>query len=278
MFDKIKKFLRSLLCKPNVSTDTKPSDKITSDVTVSDSTSTKTPTEIKRDISVSERKTSVSHSRRGEDLSAEAQLAYFMDQYLYANFPTGKAFSTIRRVHDKEEQLRGVDVEFVGTDGRVYCIDEKAQLYYLNRNLPTFAFELLFKRGSYDTTGWLCNPKLKTDFYMLIWPFATQNTPKGISWTQFTKADCLLVQKQRLLKMLAHKGLTVEKLQADAKDIRASGRIGKIPIPGLTGIYYYASDSSKYREAPINVVISKSLLMDIAQRRYIVTPESLSTD
>lgn len=278
MFEKIIKFLHDLLCKPKDSTAKKTSVEIKHDITVLDSTAPKAPIEIKSDITVSDEKTSASHSRRGEDLSAEAQLAYFMDQYLYANFPTGKAFSTIRRVHDKEEQLSGVDVEFVGVDSRVYYVDEKAQLYYLNRNLPTFAFELLFKRGCNDTTGWLCNPKLKTDFYMLIWPFATQNTPKGISWTQFTKADCLLIQKQRLLKMLAHKGLTVERLQADARDIRASGRVGKIPIPGLAGIYYYASDSSKYSEAPINVVISKSLLMDIAQRRYIVTPESISTE
>lgn len=217
-------------------------------------------------------------SRRHDDLSAEAQLAYYMDKYLYTHFPNGNSFSSIRRIHDKEEQLSGVDVELIGTDGKVYCVDEKAQLYYLNKNLPTFAFELLFKRGNNDTTGWLCNPTLKTDFYMLIWPFATQSSCKGIRWHQFTKADCLLIPKKRLLKTLADKGLTVEKMQADAKAIRVSGQIGKIPIPGLRGIYYYASDPNSYREAPINIVISKSLLLDVAQRRYIVTPESVATE
>ena len=216
-------------------------------------------------------------SRRNEDLSAEAQLAYFMDKYLYADFPTRNAFASIRRIYDKEEQLHRVDVEFVGTDGKVFYVDEKAQLYYLNQDLPTFAFELLFKRGAYDTTGWLCNSTLKTDFYMLIWPSATQNTCKGIRWEQFTRADCLLIQKSKILKMLASKGLTVERLQEDARSIRASGQTGKIPISNIRGIYYYASDPSRYKEAPINIIISKPILIELAQRRYIVTPDNIIT-
>lgn len=257
MLEKIRDYLRRFFCNPEPPT-------------VSESVPEVAP-------SKEERTPEVLQSRRDSDLSAEAQLAYFMDRYLYANFPTGSAFSTIRRVRNKEEQLSGIDVEFVGTDGRVYYVDEKAQLYYLNKDLPTFAFELLFKRGPYDTIGWLCNPTLKTDLYMLIWPFATQSSCKGITWDQFTKADCLLIQKQKILKMLANKGLTVERMQADAKDIRKSRQTGKIPISGLKGIYYYSSNPNQYREAPINIVISKAILMDLAQRRYIVTPENIIT-
>ena len=206
-------------------------------------------------------------------MSAEAQLACFMDKYLYSNFPNNEAFDNIRRIDDKREQLNGIDVEFIGKDGKHYCVDEKAQLYYLNQDLPTFAFEILFKRNGYDTTGWLCNDSLKTDLYMLIWPFATQDTPKGITWDKFTKADCLLIQKKRLLKMLSDKGLSIEEMLDGARRIRRSGKTGKIPIAGLRGIYYYASNPQRYREAPINIVISKNILNEIAQRRYIVLPE-----
>ena len=217
-------------------------------------------------------------SNREEDHSAEAQLNIFLDKYLYARFPTGSSFSSIRRTHDKSEQLSGVDVEFVGTDGRIYFVDEKAQLHYLNQNLPTFAFELLSYQKGYDTVGWLCNSKLKTDFYMLVWPFATQDSYKGITYQQFTQADCLLVQKQKLLKMLGSKGLTVERMMADANEIRRDGKTGKIPIPGIRGIYYYASQSHKYKEAPINIVISKQILITIAQRRYIVSSDTITTE
>lgn len=220
----------------------------------------------------------ITHSNREEDHSAEAQLNIFMDRYLYARFPTGSSFSSIRRTKDKSEQLSGVDVEFIGTDGRVYFVDEKAQLHYLNQNLPTFAFELLSYQKGYDTVGWLCNSKLKTDFYMLVWPFATQDSYKGITYQQFTCADCLLIQKQKLLKMLDAKGLSVEKMMADANEIRRNGKTGKILIPGVRGIYYYASQKHKYKEAPINVVISKQLLISLAQRRYVVSPEIVTTE
>ena len=216
-----------------------------------------------------------SNAHRVEDHSAEAQLAIFLDRYLYDRFPTGSAFSSIRRVQSKEEQLNGVDVEFIGTDGRVYCVDEKAQLHYLNQNLPTFAFELYSYQKGYDTVGWLCNDKLKTDFYLLIWPCATQDAYEGITWEQFTKADCLLIQKRKILKMLASKGLTVERMLSDARKIRASGQKGKIPIEGIKGIYYFASYPKKYQEAPINIIISKPFLLELAQRRYLVSPQGI---
>ena len=222
--------------------------------------------------------TSKSRSRRTNDLAAESQLAVFLDKYLYADFPTKASFSEIKRIYDKDEQLQGVDVEFRGTDGHIYYVDEKAQLYYLNQNLPTFAFEILFKRGYEDTIGWLCNPSLKTDLYMLIWPFASQDTCYGITWDRFTKLDCLLVSKDKILRMLANYGLTVDRMQQDAMNIRANGQTGKIPIHGLRGIYYYASNSSRYQEAPINIVVAKPLLMNIAQRRYIVTRDNIISE
>lgn len=214
-------------------------------------------------------------SRRNDDMSAEAQLGVFLDTYLYNDFPHKESFSYIERVHNKAEQLAGVDVRFTSKDGTVYDVDEKAQLYYINKELPTFAFEIQFLREGKETIGWLCNESLLTDLYLLIWPFATQDTPKGIRWDQFTKADCLLIQKNRILSLLEKEGLTIEKMLADASSFRKTGRIGKVAIPGVKGIYYYASDPCKYREAPINIVITKDKLLKIAQRRYIVTQDGV---
>ena len=219
---------------------------------------------------------SVIRSRRNDDMSAESQLAYFLDTYLYSRFPKSDSFSQIERMHNKVEQLAGVDVRFTSKDGAIYDVDEKAQLYYLNKDLPTFAFEIQFLRDGKETIGWLCNDSLKTDFYLLIWPFATQDSPKNICWHQFTKADCLLVKKRRLLMMLEKEGLTLDKMHQDAAQLRSSRQIGKVPIEGTRGIYYFASDPQKYREAPINVVITKDRLLNIAQRRYIVTKDEIT--
>ena len=259
MFEKIKQFLRHLFAKNTDAPIEPPVEKLIET----------------KETPVTESSKIESNAHRKEDHSAEAQLALFMDKYLYERFPTGSAFSSIRRVYDAYEQKSGVDVEFIGTDGRAYYVDEKAQLHYLNQGLPTFAFELLSYQKGYDTVGWLCNSKLKTDFFLLIWPFATTDDYQGISWKQFTSVDCLLIQKQKVLKMLASKGLTVERMLSDARGIRASGRKGKIPISGINGIYYFASYPRKYQEAPINIIISKSILQKIAQRRYIVTPDTV---
>jgi len=219
--------------------------------------------------------TSKIKSRRNDDMSAEAQLGIFLDTYLYSNFPHGASFSRIERIYDKDEQLAGVDVRFTDKDGTVYDVDEKAQLYYLNKDLPTFAFEIQFLREGRETLGWLCNESLLTDLYLLIWPFATQDKPKGIRWDQFTKADCLLVEKKKLLSLLKDEGLTPKKMLEKASQLRKDGHVGKAAIPGVQGIYYYASDPKKYREAPINIVVSKKRLLNIAQRRYIVTKNSV---
>ena len=77
-------------------------------------------------------------SRRRADMAAEEQLAVFLDRYLYARFPDAAAGTEIRRIADRGEQLEGTDVRFIRRDGRVRNIDEKAQLYYLNRDLPTY--------------------------------------------------------------------------------------------------------------------------------------------
>lgn len=219
-------------------------------------------------------------SRRNEDMSSEAQLARFSDEFLYKQdrFPNAEAFDLIERTYSKEQQLSGVDVIFKAKDGRTFCVDEKAQLYYLNKELPTFAFEIDFLRNGIPTIGWLCNNRLDTDLYLLVWPFATQDDPKGIKAKDFTKADCLLVQKTEVLKLLDAHGLTVDRLLRDAKLIRSEGKTKKIPIPGVRGIYYYASDSEHYKEAPINIVIAKHHLMRIKQRRYIVTPEKVEME
>lgn len=214
-------------------------------------------------------------SRRASDMSAEAQLAIFLDKYLYERFPNIHRYSSIQRITEKREQLDGVDVRFTMKDGRVFNVDEKAQLYYLNKDLPTFAFELQFLRHGVPTTGWLCNGHLKTDHYLLIWPFADRDTLSGISWHDFTKADCLMIAKQGILAFLEEKGLTVDRLMADANELRQQGRTGKVRIDGSSGIYYFASYPSSYAEAPINIVISRSYLFQIAARRYIVTPQGI---
>lgn len=65
---------------------------------------------------------------------------------------------------------------------------------------------------------------------------------------------------------------------ADAHQFRKERRTGKIPIPGLHGVYYFASYPNQYKEAPINIVIAKKYLREIAWRKYVVTPNGMKKE
>ncbi len=75
--------------------------------------------------------------------------------------------------------------------------------------------------------------------------------------------------------MLLELGLSQERLMDDAQRIRAEHVPGKHTIPGISEAYYYASSPHSYREAPINLVIRKTLLARIATKAYVVTRDGV---
>lgn len=62
----------------------------------------------------------------------------------------------------------------------------------------------------------------------------------------------------------------MEKLQ----QLRMDGTVGKHPS-NHKGVYYYVSDPKKYSESPINLVISKRILKNIASAAYSIKPDAL---
>ena len=218
----------------------------------------KVPPQIKTSTTDNYKSTGQRQSRRGADMAAEAELASFLDEYLYTPLLAEGHFSSISRVHDKEQQLKGVDV-VVSTGKTTGNIDEKAQIYYVNKNLPTFAFELQFLKYGEVIEGWFLNDGLCTDYYLLIWPQATTDSIYELTKDTFTRLDALMVSKKKLRSRLKELGLSKEVLMQKAAELRRNRVYGKTAT-GHKGIYYYLSDSRKYVEAPINIVISKAIL------------------
>ena len=210
-------------------------------------------------------------SRRSADMAAEAELASFLDEYLYAPLLAEGHFESISRVHDKEHQLKGVDV-VVTTGKTTGNIDEKAQIYYVNKNLPTFAFELQFLKYGEVIEGWFLNDGLSTDYYLLIWPQATTDSIYELTKETFTRLDALMISKKKLRSRLEELGLSKAVLMQKAAELRRNRVYGKTAT-GHKGIYYYLSDSRKYVEAPINIVVSKAILQELATAHYEVTPQ-----
>ncbi|MGS0525781.1 hypothetical protein ACU8V7_11875 [Zobellia nedashkovskayae] len=81
------------------------------------------------------------------DLEREQELCILLDRY-YKQY---LKHYTFERVSDMPKQLAGIDLIFIHkTNGKKFYIDEKAQLDYINENLPTFAFELSYEKKGYS--------------------------------------------------------------------------------------------------------------------------------
>lgn len=212
-------------------------------------------------------------SRRRLDMQAESELATFLDDYFYSRLINSGELTSAQRITDIETQREGIDV-IVSKNSWQALIDEKAQLYYINNGLPTFAFELGFLLDGRETIGWFLNDELRTDRYFLLWPNATTSDLKRLTAKDFTAVYGLMIKKKSVQQYLQGIGLSKEHLLRKLHQLRASGTVGKHPS-GNSGVYYYVSDPNLYSESPINLVISKKILKNIASAAYNIKPDAL---
>jgi hypothetical protein len=210
-------------------------------------------------------------SRKVIDMGAEQELAKFLDVYFYDWLLKNYKFTYVKRNKDKQLQIQGVDVILESKDCN-YNIDEKAQLYYINKSLPTFAFEVDFiNRNNELAQGWLFNNDLLTDYYFLIWPNATQNDLSKIKAEDFTTLDCLMISKKKIQSYLQSKGWSNKRIFEKARELRNGTSSGKISIQGENDFYFYFSESKYYSEQPINIIIRKNVLIYLADQHYNIT-------
>ena len=227
-------------------------------------------------------------SFRHQDTLAEQMLGDFMDEYFYSRLKTrdGRPLE-YKRVSDKEAQLKGIDV-CIELDDRKIFIDEKASIYYSNAMIPTFAFELdsIQKGHPLPVEGWFINDELETEYYMLIWPNIKCNLQNGkwirkeikdIRKDDFTIIEALMIKKSDLRERLGSQGYDRIRLIEYARRFRdmcgkADERFEEDIIDGVKIVF-----SGQLAERPINLVIRKELLMEMAKRAYLISADGFAT-
>ena len=212
-------------------------------------------------------------SRRKMDMQAESELAHFLDQFFYSRLVNSGELTSAERVSAADIQRMGVDV-IAKKDHACAYIDEKAQLYYINEGLPTFAFELSFLFGEETRIGWFLNDELLTNRYFLLWPHASTTDLCEITVDSFTVVYGLMIKKTVLLNYLESIGLAKQVLASFAHELRMNGAKGRVST-GHEGVYFYVSESERYSEAPVNIVIAKRILDRYASAYYEIRPEEL---
>lgn len=186
-----------------------------------------------------------------EDLKNEKKLYPLLDGY-YKKFK----YYTFKRTDGLRQQFQGIDVILTHkTTGQHYFLDEKAQLDYINDDLPTFAFELSYSKNGVLKEGWLFDPNKKTEFYALATGIYSDEIGK------LTSCKLTLVNRGLLLDLLSSKGLSKQELLDIAQDSPKSS--GKILLPQLDHKeegYLFLSTKNK-AEKPLNLVLRLSWLI-----------------
>ena len=201
----------------------------------------------------------MSHYKR--DLNKEQKLAVYLDTvYKKLNLK-------LTRITDLDQQHKGVDLVYIHNNTEIY-IDEKAQLDYVNRSLPTFTFELSYLKNNTLKKGWLFDTNKQTHFYFLVTSIKAKN-PKVYDYY-----DCKItsVDRTKLIQFLERVKLGEQQLNNYEAAIRAGqNKETKIEIKELhskkEGCLFF---SPHLAEQPINLQLRLQFLIDakIAKRLY----------
>jgi hypothetical protein len=207
------------------------------------------------------------------DKRAEKELGVFLDKYFYPRLREKYGYDWFKRIWTREEQIHGIDV-VASIKGRECAIDEKASLRYMKSELRTFAFELSFMKNGEERTGWFLNNQMRTQCYAIMYP-KSEKSIEDIGAEDFESVEVLTIPVKRMWEYLGALGITKEVLERRSCEIRNRGEIGKRSVGGyVEGIYMRLSD--RLEEEPINLIIGKSRLADIASGRFVVTRDNLS--
>lgn len=190
------------------------------------------------------------------DLSQEQILGVFLDRlYLELGFQT-------ERISSLQDQMKGIDL-LIHHAERVYAIDEKSQLHYLNKSLPTFTFELSYLKNGERRDGWLFDSSKKTAYYFLITGILLKDGIEKLSKPDQVESVIITsVNRDKLINLLKNRKLTEEQLMDIDHQIRTDEHYGRNGISGLNmrteGLIYFTDHLS---EKPINLQLRLEFLI-----------------
>lgn len=205
---------------------------------------------------------------RKNDHRTEQEVAKFLDKYFYP-----KIFQKFERIFDKKNQLLGKDIILEDSKLGKIIVDEKAIGHYINKNIPTFAFEISFFRENGELAqGWLFDDNKKTEFYFLIWIQAKRD--ENISCDDIINLELILIDRKKIIQFLKNQGLT--KITSDRiarrmirENLEKSHFKGKF-------LSCYFNRTIHLPEKPVNIIIFKKKLIELSERHFYVSSKKNS--
>lgn len=219
------------------------------------------------------------------DAKAEQALSEFVKNFYLA--PKNAEAQGLRiytqEFTDSRIQKDGVDYAILDMTrpGVTVNVDMKATLAYVNRDIPTFAFETSFYLRGDETKlmeGWFVNNKLQTHKYLLLWPRAEHTDLRRIRGCDFTEVFALLVDKKKLQRYLAENNLPLDRIRKLSEKLRegeaeAGRAVKKHPKHVPEGVMM--AFSPQLAEKPVNIIISVDILFSLAEEAVLITRDGL---
>ena len=204
---------------------------------------------------------------RTKDMEAERELAKFLDKHLY----TKDIFTRAERTDNAYTQIEGSDIILTIPSLNIQdaVVDEKASIYYINKDLRTFVLEVSFlNRGYQIQEGWFVNDQLSTQYYLMQWIKANVADPWQVKEGNITEIECVLVSKKKLKDYFEREGYDKTRLIQLSQQMRASQQ--KMLAP--SGKPYRFFFTQNLAEKPVNILLNKEEYIRLGEFHYFVKP------
>ena len=194
-----------------------------------------------------------------KDLDNEAKFGNYLDR-LYPQIKGLDKKFTFFRKDDLKSQYAGIDLILKDKEsGEERYIDEKAQLYYLNKSLKTFTFEISYLKHGIWKKGWFYDEKKLTQTYFLFTSIETN------SKNEFINCRFISINRKYLQEFLEEAGLTQEKIFAYEKIFRDDKKKyngDQVVFELDSSFATFHCSFSNLKEEPINLKIKLNALLE----------------
>ena len=200
-------------------------------------------------------------------MEAERELAKFLDKHLY----TKDIFTRAERTDNAYTQIEGSDIILTIPSLNIHdaVVDEKASIYYINKDLRTFVLEISFlNRGYQIQEGWFVNDQLSTQYYLMQWIKANVADPWQVKEGNITEIECVLISKKKLKDYFEREGYDKTRLVQLSQQMRASQQ--KMLAP--SGKPYRFFFTQNLAEKPVNILLNKEEYIRLGEFHYFVRP------
>ncbi len=198
-------------------------------------------------------------------MAAERELARYLDKHLYCK----DMFSKAERTDSAKNQIDGSDiiVSIPGLKISDAIVDEKASIYYINKDLRTFVLEISFlNKGFQYSEGWFVNDSLSTDYYLMQWIKANVTDPWQVKENNISEIECVLISKSKLKEYFESEGYNKNRLLNIAQQMRVNNT--KMIAP--SGKPYRFFFTQNLAERPVNILLNKEEYIRLGEFHYFV--------